>query len=133
MTPETETRSTVEHVGAPFGFVLHWSVSDHWADVTAYKVVSFEGEKAFFEVKDDCSEHTDDTTKAEVYLKGFIKWDGCAELDQGCPHWCGAGDFKMHFALLKHIYLRASVLMGRGEDGLDTPWNSTIGESPIDQ
>lgn len=123
--PDTDKRETIEDVGGEFGFRLRWRVSDHWADVEAWEVAAIcEGKKEFRSSSDPFREFTADVEKAEKYLDGFIKWDGCAELNQGCPHWCGAKDFKKHMALLKYIYLRSSVLMGRGEDGLDTPWNS---------
>lgn len=123
MTPTETPRITIEDVAGEFGFRILWSVKDHWADFTVWAIVSRENDKPLFELKDNCAEDTDDTEKAEIYCTGFIKWDGCAEIDQGQPHWCGAEDFKKHMALLKYLYLRASELMGRGPDGLDSRWN----------
>lgn len=105
MTRDTESPAptcVTEDVLGDYGFRLEWSVHSHYAEVTARLINDRDGD----------SVDVDD----EVYLTGYVKWDGCTELDQGCNHWCGPCHYTRHFALLKHIYLRAFELMDR------TPW-----------
>lgn len=117
MTQETEKRVTTEDILGEFGFRLVWSVSDHWADVKVYEILARDenAEPVFAhrEWKSLPGDSVTDVSEAEVYCEGYVKWDGCAELDQGAPHWCGPDDFVRHCVLLKHIYLRAFELMGR--------------------
>ena len=49
--------------------------------------------------------------QADVYLEGYLKWDGCAELDQGRHHWCDEQDFIKHAMLLNYLWQRAHQLM----------------------
>lgn len=122
MHPEDDKRETIEDVGGEFGFRLRWRVSDSWANVEVWEAAAVSDRKEFQLIDAPLGEFTPDIERAEKYLHGFIKWDGCAELNQGCPHWCGAHHFKKHIGLLVHIYTRAPELMGRGFDGLDEPW-----------
>lgn len=114
-----EPKPVVEDILGTYGFRLVWSVQDHCASVEAYKVECFdiEGNPLFWR---DGSPHNGDATPdyedAESYLEGFVKWDGCTELNQGQPHWCGPEDYKKHFKLLEHIYKRSFELMGREPD-----------------
>lgn len=98
-----ERRLVEERIFGEFGFVLRWSVLDHWADVEVFEIVGYELDG------DDKEEMLSD----DVYLVGYVKWDGCTELDMGCPHWCGPSNYIKHCNLLKHIYLKAFELMGR--------------------
>lgn len=106
-------------LGDGFGFRCKWEVVDHWADVTVYDVVSYsnesEGSQKFFNRKGytASNDHVSKIEEAEPYLEGFVKWDGCTELNQGQPHWCGPSDYKKHIAILKYIWIRSHQLMGR--------------------
>ncbi len=120
-----EKRITIEDVLGEFGFRIEWSALDHWADFKVYDICGRGPEPMFH--KKDASSYPDsvtDTAGADLYVSGYIKWDGCSQMDWGpeCSHFCGADAFKKHIALLKHLYLRAPELMGRGVDGLDEPW-----------
>lgn len=107
-----------EDVLGEFGFRLLWSVEDHWADVKAYKIVAV-SDKPGFEyyvngTREICfNPEVFGYENLETYLEGYIKWDGCCELNQGQPHWCGPHDFGYHILLLEHIYKRAHELMNR--------------------
>lgn len=57
--------------------------------------------------------------KLEKYLEGYIKWDGYCELNQGCPHWCGAHSFGNHILLLQHIHQKAAELISHSDFGDD--------------
>lgn len=115
--------SHTEDVLGEFGFRLAWEVDDYHANVTAYKIASIViGDRdsddviQFESVSGTGEQFTADLGSAEKYLSGFVKWDGCTELDMGCPHWCSPLDYIKHGELLKHIYQRAFVLMGRKPD-----------------
>lgn len=52
---------------------------------------------------------TDDIEKAQVYLSGEVKWDGCANLqfdeqDNVMLHFCGVEDVRKIGALLERLY-----------------------------
>lgn len=114
-----EKRETIEDVLGEFGFRLVWSVQDHWADVKAFEIVGRNEDGNPLFDSDDSPNRTMTTEDAREYLEGFVKWDGCTELDQGSPHWCGPYEYRKHFALLRYIYHRAYELMGCEPD---EPW-----------
>lgn len=112
-----EKRTTIEDVLGDFGFRVRWSVSDVWADLAVYDITGRDGDtnlplfnRRGYTSSPDPVESIDD---AEPYLEGIVKWDGCTELNQGQPHWCGPEGYKKHIALLRYIYRRAFELMGR--------------------
>lgn len=106
--------SQTEDVLGEFGFRLVWEVDNYRAKVTAYKIAAFAGDAIQFEsVSGTGEQFTADLDAAEKYLTGLVKWDGCTELDMGCPHWCSPVDYVLHGELLKHIYHRAFELMQR--------------------
>lgn len=118
----SEKRITIEDydpMGDGFGFRCKWEAQSHWADVTVWEVVALgssdEPGKKFFDKApwEGSGNHTENIEEAEKYLDGFVKWDGCTELNQGQPHWCGPHGYKKHIAILKYIYQRAHQLMGR--------------------
>lgn len=121
-----DERRTTEYIFGEFGFCVRWKCQDHWADVEVFEIIARdEGNLPMYELKGARVLPSDSTTEpddAEPYLKGFVKWDGCAELDMGRPHWCGGASFKKHCDLLKHIYHRAFELMGREPDVSDGGW-----------
>ncbi len=112
-------RRTIEDVFGEFGFRVRWEVEDHWASVQVYEIVSIEIKDEvripeFFQKNwTNSADTTPSIDGAEAYIIGFVKWDGCSELDQGCPHWCSPDDYKKHIKLLEYIYKRAFELMGR--------------------
>lgn len=126
MEPQRITIEDYDPMGDGFGFRCKWAVRDHWADVEVFEVVatgdSNSPDKKFFELKDwqRSGDDTEDIEKAGPYLTGFVKWDGCTELDQGQPHWCGPHGYKKHIAILKYIFVRAHQLMGREPE---TSWD----------
>lgn len=119
-----EKRTTTEDIFGEFGFRVRWAVSDYWANVEVYEIIAIEcdTERVLFAREDArClpTDSTDNIDGAEKYLEGFVKWDGCTELYQGQPHWCGPDGYKKHIALLEYIYKRAFELMGREPE---EPW-----------
>ncbi len=113
-----------------FGFRVRWRYSDYWADVEVFEYIAQDinndgsrGPKSFnrknFVSSPDPVYSIDE---AESYLEGYIKWDGCSELDIGCPHLCGPRAYRKHFAILEAIYKRAQELMSHGND---QPWDES--------
>ncbi len=117
-----EKRVSFEDVGGEFGFRLKWSVLDHWADVEAWEIASrIDDEKGTPQfLSESLVEHLPFDEKLPKYLDGLVKWDGCSEFEFGNIHWCGPRYYLKHFALLKHIYNRAQVLMRR--EYIEDPW-----------
>lgn len=94
-----------------FGFDVAWSWHDGCANFEV-RALEVSGES----VSPPVSEPSD-----EVYLRGFVRWDGCSEIrfapDQsetclGDYHWCGWNDWRAHMQLLGHLYVAAFELMG---------------------
>jgi len=111
------TEDCLVDVAGGFGFRVVFSYLEHWTDLKVYKITSRDTDGLLsFDRKNARSlpDPVESIDEAEVYLEGYIKWDGCSELDQGRPHWCGPFDYKQHIALLEHLYRRSQELMTRG-------------------
>ncbi len=57
--------------------------------------------------------------ETELYLKGFIKWDGCSHLyfgDKGYIHLCGKVDFENHKKVLDAVWEVASKKIKNWDD-----------------
>ena len=80
-----EKRTTVETIFDEFGFTVKWVVEDHWADIEVYEITAIDDDGNLYPKKDYTSSEqlVRNIEDAETYLEGFIKWDGCSELDQG--------------------------------------------------
>ena len=105
-----------------------WTYAEYWCDVKVYEVETRadDGTPGAHRRDAPCSpDPVPDIADADTYLEGYVKWDGCAVLNQGCPHWCGPADFVKHCELLRYIYTRANELMERNppEDGT---WEEAI-------
>ena len=142
----TEWTHVTEHVlhdeDGMFGFYVRWSVAHHWANVDVFEIESmrapdtdgappialFAADEAHRPVGIGPCGTAASIAEAEKYLSGHVKWDGCAELNQRCPHWCGVTDFVRHVVLLRYIYERAFELMGRppSPDGDNEPWPAAL-------
>lgn len=54
-----------------------------------------------------------------VYLKGHLKWDGCAnlrfspdeEIDTGYYHWCSKSDWQRHCALMHFLWINLTKIL----------------------
>jgi hypothetical protein len=105
-----------------FGFRCKFTYSDTWCDVIAWEIKAIEDGKPQFWLEEHSSNSVTPLFEAcPPYLTGFVKWDGCMELDQGCPHWCGPLGIKRHAALLQYIYRRVMALLPSNE----CPWDGT--------
>lgn len=88
-----------------FGFEVAWRYNPHATE---------------FEVRelDVSGDGTTDGRVSEpgpdIYLGGFVRGDGCAEILMRDPvHWCGWKDWRKHMQLLGHLFITAFDLMGR--------------------
>lgn len=54
---------------------------------------------------------TSDISKAEKYLTGTIRFDGCTEVSTEGQHWCGKDGFEAQVELISYIYTRSLQLM----------------------
>lgn len=120
MTDTPEKKSATVDIFGEFGFRVAWEYQPHWCDVKVYEIVSrgMDANKTpMFRRKDarDSEDLVLDIEQAEPYLQGYLKWDGCAELDMGCPHWCGEQDFIQHAMLLNYLWQRAHQLMDNSD------------------
>lgn len=111
MMEEEQERLSVEYfLGDSTGFRLEWAILPYRAEV---KIVDLSGEPD------------------ELYLDGYIKWDGCSEFTQLRVHWCGQFFYRRHIALLEHIHNRAFELMGC--EPIE-PWGKyKLGDDKIDK
>lgn len=122
-----EKRVTIEDAdgGDGFGFRIKWEALDHRAYFSAYEVVAMEqdgGTKFFNHAEGE--ENTREISLSSPYATGSIGWDGCSHIQLLEDHICGAHGFKKHISLMRYLYTRASVAMGRGIDGLDEEWGA---------
>jgi hypothetical protein len=112
----TKNKTLTEDILGEFGFRVVWSWTPTWADVKVYAIESRGVDAASTPLfrRNGCTGSGDvvlDIADAEVYMEGFLKWDGCAELDQGCHHWCEEQDFIKHCMLLRYLWQRAHQLL----------------------
>lgn len=111
----------VEPLPGALWFTARWSFDEYWTDVEVFEYVFKDGVVPMYERKDSGGPMVNPTSQldeAEVYLQGYVKWDGCTELNQGLPHWCGVDGYRNHVEILKYVYQRSFVLMGREHE----PW-----------
>lgn len=104
MVTSGEWTDTSEDV---WGFRIAWHASPSWVDFTVCAVVpavavTFGG--------DEVPRAADTTTRD--YCRGYVKWDGCMQLDVS-EHLCGPAGLVKHIALLRYLWYRAHELMGR--------------------
>lgn len=127
---EYERREAVELVERVlhedgFGFVVLWRYEDHWVDLKVYEVATVDaetGETQFRRTPEHGGADEDvPMLEADVYADGFIKWDGCCEIDWGSSHWCGAYWWERQVKLMRYLHDRAFELMGRSGDDEWTP------------
>ena len=111
-----------------FAIVLKWEESDegvHWIDFAAFIVVchvrdtkgfdpKLPPEACVFNHRDDPNQTTTNINLAEVFVNGFIKWDGCSEwsFTEGGFHACGLKHVERVNRIAQVLYHEARELMG---------------------
>lgn len=89
-------------------FIIFHTTQWHWMDFVVLYVISEDDDGAFFPLGgwEDSSEVTDDPDKAEVFVRGYLKWDGCMEVEIGDKHFCGLH----HSQILQRIFERLHAI-----------------------
>lgn len=107
MSKQPKTKGEIWLAIGPLGWLVRYEHTDTWMDYKAYEVVSMsmdESEKSFRRLGATGSgDETDDPDKAES-LDGFVKWDGCMEIDMGRRHFCGAEDVEQYTTIVRKLH-----------------------------
>jgi hypothetical protein len=105
----------VEDIFGEFGFRVVWETDGFSAKFKVYEITGRDNIGALFNLADwrGPFDKTPTEVEAEVYLDGFIKWDGCTEVVAADYHWCGPDGYQKHQYLLYYLYNKAFELMGR--------------------
>lgn len=112
---------TYEDIEARVAF--YFAAEDAHVDFEAFEIIggseNIDGSDVFmFEGVGGCGfddKATNDITKANKYIHGTIKWDGCSHVyfgDEGYIHLCGPEHFKKLGALLAKVYQRCYEIGG---------------------
>lgn len=80
-----------------YGFTIVLDVKSHWMDLVCYEIARIDDGKMLYLIKDyhHTAEWTEHLHKAQPFLRGSVKWDGCSNLsfseqDDGSNlHFCG--------------------------------------------
>ncbi len=103
---ETKTKGE-KWLDIGMGWLVRYEHSDTWMSFKAYEVMctAIDGTDKQFHLKGarDGMSSTPDPDKADC-LDGFVKWDGCCEIDLGQPHWCGAGDVAQFCEVVRELH-----------------------------
>lgn len=98
-------------------YYVTYEVKSHHADFTAYEVFVMCDKNGVLSMKDGMpplfesgfgSDPVWRIEEAEVYLRGFVKWDGCSNWDfktnPVMKHFCGRDDFVFVSRLLEKMW-----------------------------
>ena len=112
-------------------FFIRARVSDYWMDFECVKASYWLDESGWrgwskphiplYEKKEELLEKyggsppTEDPEEGFVYLRGFLKWDGCMEVDREEKHTCSAEDLEDEYLCLRRIRQLADETMGHWE------------------
>ena len=105
-----------------FRFTIIAEPHEHYCEFKCYEAYGDfdEPNGIYYDITDSAStpNPTDDLDKAQVYLSGTVKWDGCSNLDfdinEGCAiHFCGRKDISKVGKLLERLYDLAAQLIPR--------------------
>ena len=132
--PKTNTHTITRCIENDFALVLSWKEDGkdgdegvHWIDFAAYIVVCHVRDTKGFDPKlppEACLFAKRDATPtervttnindAEVFVTGFIKWDGCSEwhFDEGGYHACGLEQAERVGRIARVLYQEAGNIMG---------------------
>lgn len=113
-----------EEVLGDFGFVVEYSWDDKLDKVfsVSFKVVEIVARLADsnsieyeLEGAQDSMDTTGDFDKAQRFISGFVKWDGCSHFyfgdNQGYIHLCGRREIQKISDLIKIIYNNCGMLI----------------------
>lgn len=117
-----------------FTVLYSFTKGDPIVDFKAYEIIGHEG-KDFtiptYEGIGGCGaddKMTNEVEKANVFIHGTVKWDGCSHVyfgDEGYIHLCGSRYFVSIGELLKKIYNRCYEIGGFDYDKLNETKDNT--------
>lgn len=101
----------VEYTDCWCDFTCIWCIAMGESKCGKYDLPNYETQGSM-----SSGNYTDDPAKAQVYLSGHIKWDGCGEFrfdeqDRVMLHWCGRRNAKRVADLINRLYDIAADLM----------------------
>lgn len=82
----------------------------NWIDFLVYEIPAVSVQESpipQFNIKGytGSGEYTEDYEKAEVYISGFLKWDGCCEMDfNDASHFCGFKSAMILARIVESLY-----------------------------
>lgn len=104
-------------------FCIHVEPGTHYMVFECYELVFYHDCLPHYHVKDyTCgTDVTSDLEKAQIYLSGQIKWDGCADLyfdeqENAALHFCGIKDARRISCLIERLYEIAKELIEHWSD-----------------
>jgi hypothetical protein len=115
--------------GAHVDFEVYEIIGHQQGDSKEYDVPMYEGIGGCG--ADDKS--TTEIGKANKYINGTVKWDGCSHVyfgDEGYIHLCGSREFVKVGAILKKVYTRCYEIGGFDYDQLDDTRYATNAAEP---
>jgi hypothetical protein len=97
---DDQTITTVSETGVLDWYEIEWTVRSHSAGFVV------------------------NTPEDEPLLTGFMKWEGCMNVDYSeanMHHYCDPEQHKKQFLLMKHLYCKGRELMPQHHEYID-PW-----------
>lgn len=88
---------------------------NHWTDFRVYQISSSWEEDGVtkYGYNGDYTQ-VDDFSKAIPDVSGYVKWDGCMEVDSSV-HLCGSYSLLPYVKTLVYVWSKATELMGRND------------------
>ncbi len=117
--------SGTDRIGGPrdFSYVVDWKAEDWCMHFGAYLICAMPcdgdaGGPSFQRRGGGSMDWTEDISEAEPSLNGWIKSDGCSdiEFEVDGTHFCGATSFIDHIKLMAWIHNKAAEVIPRWSD-----------------
>jgi hypothetical protein len=111
---KTTVRDFVDEAG--FGYRVEFIGDDAWQDFKAYEIssISEPAGTPMFCTENNPVQDTEHIGLAQIFAKGFVKWDGCMEFKlEDSPHFCHQEDAERFGKLFPWIHKTALEIMGR--------------------
>ena len=88
-------KTLLERDGLSYFIIHHNEDPVHFLQFEIYEVESWD--------------HDDNPYETELYCSGYIKWDGCANINfSDCIHLCGKESFDLHIEMMTRLFEYAS-------------------------
>lgn len=112
-------------------FTIIYENSSAFVDFKVYEIIGHSKDLLgnytipFYEGIDGCGlddKSTKDLEKANTFIRGSVKWDGCSHFyfgdkESGYIHLCGDDDIKKISSLIKKIYITCGKMMEETLEG----------------